>query len=183
MACIKKLTGNITYDCASVNSPLAIGEVDELILVNYDDISSFAESAGVATITMKSTKKGYIVTSVNNSISVAIAARINDLIATAQEHSVIVNILSNGGSPDGAVLVNVVDALQNGSYVAFTKTTLDQYYVYGLLSGLECSEIAGDSAAGGRVQVTLKTPDSAGGDRLVTITKETYDGLKTPKAQ
>lgn len=182
MACIKKLAGDITYDCASAGSLLAIGEVDELILVNYDDISSFAESAGVATITMKSTTKGYIVTSVNNSISVTIAARINDLIATAQEHSVIVNILSNGGSPGGAVLVNAVDALQNGSYVAFTKTTLGQYYVYGLLSSLECSEIAGDSAAGGRVQITLKTPDSAGGDRMLAVTSATYDGLKTPKA-
>lgn len=182
MACIKKLAGNITYDCASVGSLLAIGEVDELILVNYDDISTFAESAGVATITMKSTTKGYIVTSVNNSISVTIAARINDLMATAQEHSVIVNILSNGGAPDGAVLVNVVDALQNGSYAAFTKTTLGRYYVYGLLSSLECSEITGDSAAGGRVQVTLKTPDSAGGDRMLAVSQATYDGLKTPKA-
>lgn len=182
MACIKKLAGNITYDCASAGSLLTIGEVDELILVNYDDISSFAESAGVATITMKSTTKGYIITSVNNSISVTIAARINDLMATAQEHSVIVNILSNGGTPDGAVLVKAVDALQNGSYVAFTKTTLGQYYVYGLLSSLECSEITGDSAAGGRIQVTLKTPDSAGGDRMLAVTSATYDGLKTPKA-
>lgn len=182
MACIKKLGGNITYDCASAGSLLTIGEVDELILVNYDDISTFAESAGVATITMKSATKGYIVTSVNNSISVTIAARINDLIATAQEHSVIVNILSNGGAPDGAVLVNVVNALQNGSYVAFTKTTLGQYYVYGLLSSLECSEITGDSAVGGRVQVTLKTPDSAGGDRMLAVSQATYDGLKTPKA-
>lgn len=182
MACIKKLAGNITYDCASAGSLPTIGEVDELILVNYDDISTFAESAGVATITMKSTTKGYIVNSVNNSISVTIAARINDLTTTAQEHSVIVNILSNGGAPDGAVLVNVVDALQNGSYAAFTKTTLGQYYVYGLLSSLECSEITGDSAAGGRVQVTLKTPDSAGGDRMLAVSQATYDGLKTPKA-
>lgn len=181
MACLKKLSSGITYYCESLNSPLAIGEVDELILVNYDDISSFAESGGVATITMKSTTKGYVVTCINNSISVAIAARINDLMATAQEHTVIVNILSNGGSPDGSPLVYVLDALQNGSYVAFTKTTLDQYYVYGLLSSLECSEITGDSAAGGRVQVTLKTPDSAGGDRMLAVSQATYDGLKTPK--
>lgn len=182
MACIKKLAGNITYDCASVGTLLGIGEVDELILVNYDDISSFTESAGVATITMKSAKKGYIVSSVNNSISVTVAARINDLMATAQEHSVIVNVLSNGGAPDGAVLVNVIDVLQNGSYVALTKTTLGQYYVYGLLSSLECSEISGDSAAGGRIQVTLKTPDSAGGDRMLAVTASAYEALKTPKA-
>lgn len=182
MACLKKLSSGITYYCESLNGPLTIGEVDELILVNYDDISSFAESGGVATITMKSTTKGYVVTGINNSISVAIAARINDLAATAQEHTVIVNILSNGGSSDGSPLVYVLDVLQNGSYVAFTKTTLGLYYVYGLLSSLECSEITGDSAAGGRVQVTLKTPDSAGGDRMLAVSQATYDGLKTPKA-
>lgn len=182
MACIKKLSSDITFDCAKAAAISAMGEVDELILVNYDDISSFAESAGVATITMKSTTKGYVVTSVNNSISVTIAARINDLIATAQEHSVIVNIMSNSGALDGAGLASMVDVLQQGSFVAFTKTTLGQYYVYGLMSSLECSEIAGDSAAGGRVQVTLKTPDSAGGDRMLAVSQATYDGLKTPKA-
>ena len=182
MACIKKLSSNITYDCAKATATLAMGEVDELILVNYDDIGSFAESAGVATITMKTGTKGYVVSSINNSISVTIAARINDIMATAQEHSVIVNIMANSGVSEGSGLPYFVDALQNGSYAAFTKTTLGRYYVYGLLSGLECSEITGDSAAGGRVQVTLKTPDSAGGDRMLAISDATYEGLKTSKA-
>lgn len=181
MACIKKLEQNITFDCAKATATLAMGEVDELILVNYDDISSFAESAGEATITVKKGTKGYVVTSVNNSVSVTIAARINDIMATAQEHSVIVNIVANSGVPEGSGLPYFVDALQNGSFAAFTKTTLGQYYVYGLMSSLECSEITGDSAAGGRVQVTLKTPDSAGGDRMLTISGTTYEGLKTPR--
>lgn len=182
MACIKKLDKNITYDCAKAAATLSMGEVDELILVNYDDISTFAESAGVATITMKTGTKGYVVNSINNSISVAIAARINDLMATAQEHSVILNVIANQGVPDGSGLVHIVDALQQGSYVAFTKTTLGRYYVYGLMSSLECSEITGDSAAGGRVQVTLKTPDSAGGDKMLALSDATYEALKTPKA-
>lgn len=182
MACIKKLSSDITYDCEIAAATLSMGEVDELILVNYDDIRSFAESAGVATLNMKTGTKGYVVTSVNNSISVAIAARINDLMMTAQEHSVIVNIITNSGGPDGSGLVHIVDALQQGSYVAFTKTTLGRYYVYGLMSSLECSEITGDSAAGGRVQVTLKTPDSAGGDKMLAVSGATYEGLKTPKA-
>lgn len=182
MACIKKLSSDITYNCSKALATLSMGGVDELILVNYDDISTFAESTGVATITMKKGTKGYVVTSVNNSISVAIAARINDLMATAQEHSVIVNVIANSGVADGSGLPYFVDALQQGSFVAFTKTTLGRYYVYGLMSGLECSEITGDSAAGGRVQVTLKTPDSAGGDRMLAVTEDTYKGLKTPKA-
>lgn len=182
MACIKKLGIDITFDCGKAAAISAMSEVYELILVNYDDISTFAESAGWATITMKTGTKGYVVTSINNSISVVIAARINDIMATAQEHSVVVNILSNSGELDYAGLANTVDALQQGSFVAFTKTTTGQFYVYGLLSSLECSEITGDSAAGGRVQVTLKTPDSAGGDRMLAVSQATYEGLKTPKA-
>lgn len=182
MACIKKLTSDITYDCAKAAATLAMGEVDELILVNYGDISNYSvDDVGSATITVKKGAKGYVVTSVNNSVSVTIAARINDIMATAQEHSVIVNIVANSGVPEGSGLPYFVDALQNGSFAAFTKTTLGQYYVYGLMSSLECSEITGDSAAGGRVQVTLKTPDSAGGDKMLTISNATYEGLKTPR--
>lgn len=181
MACIKKLSSNITYDCGIAAATLSMGEVDELILVNYDDISSFAESAGVATIAMKTGTKGYVVSSVGNSVSATIAAKVNDIMVTAQEHSVILNVIANSGVPDGSGLVHIVDALQQGSYAAFTKTTLGRYYVYGLMSSLECSEITGDSAAGGRVQVTLKTPDSAGGDKMLAISDTTYDGLKTPK--
>lgn len=181
MACIKKLANDITYDCAKADVIASMGEVDELVLVNYDDISTFAESAGVATITMKTGTKGFIVDSVNNSVSVAIAARINDLMATAQEHSVIVNIMSNSAEFNGGGFANTIDVLQQGSFVALVRSTLGRYYVYGLLSGLECSEITGDSAAGGRVQVTLKTPDSAGGDRMLVITKSNYSGIKAPK--
>lgn len=181
MACIKKLDRDLIFACEKARSIATISEVDELILVNYDDISSFAESAGGATITMKTGTKGYVVSSVNNSISVAIAARINDIMATAQEHSVIVNIMSNSEGFSGARFVSAIEALQQGSFVAFVKPTIGQYYVYGLMSGLECSEITGDSAAGGRVQVTLKTPDSAGGDKMLVVPGTTYEGLKTPK--
>lgn len=185
MACIKKLAGNITYDCAKAAEPVSIRGIEELILVNYDDISNYSvDTVGRATITMKEGTRGYVVSSVGNSVSATIAAKVNDIITTAQEHSVVVRLLDNGGTgetSDGYILVGMVDALQNGSYAAFTKTTLGQYYVYGLMSSLECSEIAGDSATDGTVSVTLKTPDSAGGDRMLVVSQATYDGLKTPK--
>ena len=49
------------------------------------------------------------------------------------------------------------------------------------MSGLECSEIVGDSATDGLITITLKTPDNAGGDRMLSVTTATYEGLKTPK--
>ncbi|WAX05701.1 hypothetical protein BC669P2_00039 [Bacteroides phage BC669P2] len=183
MACIKKLEQNITYDCAKANDPTTIRGIEELILVNYDDISNYStDGAGLASITMKTGTKGYVVTSVGNSVSATIAAKANEIMATAQEHSVVVKLLDNAGSMGARELSNLINTLQLGTFVACVLTASGNYFAYGLMSGLECSEIAGDSAADGIVSATLKTPDAAGGDRLLAITKAVYDGLKAPKA-
>lgn len=182
MACIKKLSSNITYDCAKANDPTTIRGIEELILVNYDDISNYStDDAGGASITMKTGTKGYVVTSVGNSVSATIAAKANEIMAAAQEHSVVVKLLCNAGTIGARELAGLINALQLGTFVACVLTTSGNYFVYGLMSGLECSEITGDSATDGIVSVTLKTPDAAGGDRLLSITKAIYDGLKTPK--
>lgn len=185
MACIKKLEQNITFDCANENAsePVSIRGIEELILINYDDISNYSvDDVGEATITMKTRTKGYVVSSVGNSVSATIAAKVNDIMATAQEHTVVAKLLDNGGTVGAREFSNLINALQLGTFAACALTASGNYFVYGLLSGLECSEIAGDSATDGIVSVTLKTPDAAGGDRLLSLTKTVYDGLKTPKA-
>lgn len=184
MACIKKLDRNITFDCAKAAEPTSIRGIEELILVNYDDISNYSvDAAGSAAISMKTGAKGYVVSSVGNSVSATIAAKVNEIMATAQEHSVVVKLIDNTGTIGARELSNLINALQLGTFVACVLTTSGNCVVYGLMSGLECSEIAGDSATDGIVSVTLKTPDAAGGDRLLAITRAVYDGLKTPKAQ
>lgn len=182
MACIKKLEQNITFDCTKAAEPTSMRGIEELILVNYGDISNYSVDVGLATITMMKGTKGYVVSSVGNSVSATIAAKVNDIMTTAQEHSVVVKLINNAGTIGARELSNLINALQLGTFVACVLTTSGKYFVYGLVSGLECSEIAGDSATDGIVSVTLKTPDAAGGDRLLTITKASYDGLKTPKA-
>lgn len=183
MACIKKLEQNITYDCAKAAEPTSIRGVDELVLVNYDDISNYSvDAVGAATITMKTGTKGYVVSSVGNSVSATVAAKVNDIMVTAQEHSVVVKLIDNGGTMGAREFSNLIYSLQIGTFAACVLTTSGNCYVYGLMSGLECSEIVGDSATDGIVSITLKTPEGAGGDRLMSLVKATYDGLKTPKA-
>nr|DAL55020.1 MAG TPA_asm: hypothetical protein [Caudoviricetes sp.] len=183
MACIKKLERNLTFDCAKAAEPTSIRGVEELILVNYSDISSYSvDVTGLATITMNTGKKGYVFTSVNNSVSVSIAARINDAILTAEEHTVVIKLIDNSGSIGVSELAGIINALRVGTFVACVMTTSGNRVVYGLLSGLECSEIVGDSTTDGLITITLKTPDSAGGDRMLAITEGTYNGLKTPRA-
>lgn len=182
MACIKKLEQNITFDCAKAKEPTSIRGVEELILVNYSDISSYSvDNVGLASITMTAGTKGYVFTSVNNSVSVSIAARNNDAILTAEEHTVVIKLIDNGGTIGASELSKLILSLRTGTFAACVTTTSGNRLVYGLMSGLECSEIAGDTATDGIVTVTLKTPDSAGGDRMLAITEGTYSGLKTPK--
>lgn len=182
MACIKKLEQSITFDCAKAAEPTSIRGVDELVLVNYDDISNYSvDATGLATITMKTGTKGYTVDSIGNSVSATIAAKANDNMVPAQEHSVVVKLIDNAGAIGAREFSNLIYALQIGTFVALTRTTSGNYFAYGLMSGLECSEIAGDSATDGIVSVTLKTPDAAGGDRLVAITVSNYSGIKAPK--
>lgn len=183
MACIKKLEQNVTFDCAKAAEPTSIRGVEELILVNYSDISSYSvDSAGLASITMATGKKGYVITSVNNSVSVSIAARNNDAIITAEEHTVVIKLIDNSGAIGVSELSKLILSLRTGTFAACVWASSGHRLVYGLMSGLECSEIVGDSTTDGLITITLKTPDSAGGDRMLAITEGTYNGLKTPKA-
>ena len=183
MACIKKLDKNVTFNCAKAGEPTSIRGVEELILVNYSDISNYSvDDIGVAAITMTTGTKGYVLNSVNNSISASIAARINDSIITAEEHTIVIKLLDNTGAVGVAELSNLILSLRTGTFAAFVMTSKGNRLAYGLMAGLECSEIVGDSATDGIITITLKTPDSAGGDRMVPITEGTYDRLKAPKA-
>lgn len=183
MACIKKLEQNVKFDCAKAAEPTSIRGVEELILVNYSDISNYSvDDEGLATITMAKGTKGYVFTSVNNSVSVSIAARINDAIMTAEEHTVVIKLIDNNGGIGVRELSKLSLSLRIGTFAACVLTTSGNKIAYGLMSGLECSEIVGDSATDGLITITLKTPDSAGGDRMLAITENTYNGLKTPKA-
>lgn len=57
MACIRKLVRDITFDCANLDFPGGMGEIDEAIIINSSDISTISETGGVGTITMLTGKK------------------------------------------------------------------------------------------------------------------------------
>lgn len=181
MACLKKLNNDITFDCSLFGALGGIGEIDEAIVINSSDISTISESAGVGTITMLTGKKGYVVNSVNNSVMYQEAIKANDTVPAAEDQSVIIKILA--GSPlISTGYRNVVTAFLGGNFrVAFKDKSGLKYYLAGAFCGLEASDLATDSSTGGISTVTLKTPEASTGDRLVTITKEAYDGLKIPK--
>ena len=178
MACIKKLGTDIAYDCANLADIGGTGEIDEAIIINSSDISTIAEDGGVGTITMVTGKKGFIINSVNNSVMYQDAIKVNDIVPPGEDQSVIIKVLQSGGL---AGYREVISQLIGGNYRVAVKTKSGEYFLAGAFCGLEASDLATDSSAGGISTVTLKTPEGATGDRLVTITKAVYDGLKIPK--
>ena len=181
MACIRKLNVNIAYDCANLGFLGGVGEIDEAIIINSDDISTISESGGEGTITMKTATKGYVVNSVNNSVMYQDAIKVNDTAPAAEDQSVIIKVLA-GDPLISTTYRNVITALIGGNFrVALKAKGSVKYFLAGAFCGLVASDLATDSSAGGISTVTLKTPEGATGDRLVTLTKAAYDGLKIPK--
>ena len=178
MACLKKIGSDITYACETLADVGGTGEIDEAIIINSSDISTISESGGEGTITMITGKKGYLINSVNNSIMYQDAIKVNDTVPAAEDQSVVLKVLRQGGSTAYRVVIN---QLLGGNFRVALKTKLGNYFLVGAFCGLEASDLATDSSTGGISMVTLKTPEAATGDRLLTITKTAYDGLKIPK--
>lgn len=183
MACLKKLNSNITFDCANFVLMGGTGEIDEAIVINSSDISTISETGGAGTITMITGKKGYVVNSVNNSVMYQDAIKANDIVPAAEDQSVIIKVLGSASDLAGdlAGYREVVSQLVGGNYRVALKTKSGGYLLAGAFCGLEASDLATDSSTGGISTVTLKTPEGATGDKLVTLTKAAYDGLKIPK--
>lgn len=178
MACIKKITADIGFDCGILADMGGTGEIDEAIIINSSDISTISESGGGGTITMITGKKGYVVNAVNNSIIYQDAIKVNDTTPPGEDQSVVLKVLRQG-LPTYYRLA--ISQLLGGNFRVAFKSKAGGYYLAGAFCGLEASDLATDSSTGGISTVTLKTPEGSTGDRLLTITKAAYDGLKTPK--
>lgn len=179
MVCIKKLYADITYDCANLGAIGGTGEIDEAVIINSSDIATVSETGSVGTITMQTGKKGYTINSVNNSIMYQDAIKVNDNVPPGEDQSVIIKVLRSPGGLAG--YREVVSQLVGGNYRIAVKTKSGEYFLAGAFCGLEASDLVTDSSNGGVSTVTLKTPEGATGDKLVTLTKAAYDGLKIPK--
>lgn len=178
MACIKRLNQDIKYDCGLLTDIGGLGEIDEAIIINSSDISTISESGGEGTITMITGARGYTINSVNNSIMYQDAIKVNDTTPPGEDQSVVLKVLKRGGPAAYRV---VLSQILGGNFRVAFRTKLGNYFLAGAFCGLEASDLATDSSTGGISTVTLKTPEGATGDKLVTLTKAAYDGLKILK--
>lgn len=175
MACIKKITADLAFDCNNPGLIAGIVGVEEAIIINFEDVSSVSAtpSTGNALITLKAGAKGYTIQCVKNSVQITEAARANDNAPTMLELTANIKLLS------ALPVVTYINGLLSGSFLLAVKTKTNQYYLLGAHSPLEVSDMVTDSATDGVTTATLKTPDGACGDYRYSITAELYNKLKT----
>lgn len=175
MACIKKVTDDLAFDCNNPGLIAGIVGVEEAIIINFEDVSSISAtpSTGRALITLKAGAKGYTIQCVKNSVQITEAARQNDNAPTMLEITANIKLLS------ALPVVTYINGLLSGSFLMAVKTKTNQYYLLGAHSPMEVSDMVTDSATDGVTTATLKTPDGACGDYRYSITSDLYKQLKT----
>ncbi|WAX09712.1 hypothetical protein BT638P6_00007 [Bacteroides phage BT638P6] len=175
MACLKRISQDLAFDCANPGLISGIAGIEEAIILNYEDISSISASptTGEAVVTKKAGTRGYTIQAVKNSIQVTEAARANDNAPTMMEISVVMKLLSS------LPVVTYIIGLLSGSFLVAVEKKKKQYFFFGGGGPLGVSDFATDSATDGVSTATLKTPDGSCGDFRYTITAAQYNAFKT----
>lgn len=178
MACLGKLESNLSAPCGAPNSG-DIGRPVTAKILNASDITSFTVSSGVATITRKPTAVGVNVTAINNSLTVSVGLKSQDLIPGAYDVSI---SFKNFGiqTEYGFGTMAVVGARSRAEIVIAVDHGGGVYRVYGLGAPLVCTELVGDSTASEYYTYTYGVEDWQVGTTIHSITKADYDALDTP---
>lgn len=167
MACIKKLTSALAFDCDSGT----MGFKDALFL-NMADIASFSVvGANQASIAIAGGGKAYRIDTVKRSLVVSETLRVNESAPNGFSHEAVINIFSKGDR-------EVQNAIRNASIVLVARGNDGQIRVYGLYYGLKASASAESSHDnGGWSQFTMSTPEGVVGEDSLHMTTADYETL------
>lgn len=178
MACIGILGSSLSIPCGAPNSG-DMGRPVSAKILNASDIASFTVSSGVATITRKPTAVGVDVTAINNSLTVSVGLKSQDLIPGAYDVSI---TFKNFGfqTEVGFITMGAVGARSRAELVIAVDHGGGVYRVYGLGAPLVCTELVGDSTESEYYTYTYGVEDWQVGTTIHSITKADYDALSTP---
>ena len=167
MACIKKLTGALAFDCESGT----IGYASALYF-NREDIASMAVSASnEVTLSLAGGSSAYKIDTVKRSLVVSETLRVNESAPNGFSHEAVINIFSKGNR-------EVQNAIRNASIVLVARGNDGQIRVYGLYYGLKASASAESSHDnGGWSQFTMSTPEGVIGEDSLHMTAAAYETL------
>lgn len=174
MACITKLAGGFAYDCDTG----ATG-IENAFIVNKGDIASFTldptASSIVNTLTLVAGAKAFKIDTPKRTLVVTESLKVNEGAPNALSFSASLTITA---ASNYALRMKVFQAMENGSFVLFTKEPSTTYRVYGLYYGL--SATAYDRTThdnGGWLTVNMETPEQFIGEDSLQLGASVYTSL------
>ena len=178
MACIGKIAASLAMPCGAAGGALLVSAK----LLNASDIASFTVlPSGDATITRISGAVAYDITTINNSMTLTVGMKSQDIMPGAYDVSIVFkgfqaeNMYVSGATPLGAV-----NAVQRAELVVAVQFQSGRYAVIGLGAPLVCLETSYDSTGDGFTTFTYGVEDWQVGTTIHYISKGTYDALSTP---
>lgn len=179
MACIGKISANLAMPCYTP-SPVEMGRPVSAKLLNASDITSFTVTTEGASVTRAPGTVGYSVTTVNDSFTVSVGLKSQDIMPGAYDVSITFKNFSGQQKAVSYPSGGVVDALGRAELVVAVEYSSGSVRIYGLGAPLVCTEIVGDSTAGEYYTYTFGVEDWQVGTTIYQLSKADYDALSVP---
>ena len=172
MACIGKITRKLDMPCGAAVGARPVGAK----LINASDIASFTVGpAGDAKITLKPGALVYDVTAINNSMSLTVGLKSQDIIPGAYDVSVTFkNFTMENMAHSKETPLGVVNDLQRAELVLAVEFQSLSCNVYGLGAPLVCLETSYDSAGDGLTTFTYGVEDWQVGTTIHYLSRSDY---------
>lgn len=181
MACIGKIAATLVMPCGAP-SPNEMGRPVSAKILNASDIASFTVTPKGATVTRVTGAVGYNVTTDNNSLTVSVGLKSQDIVPGAYDVSITFKNFSAVQNAAAYTPLGAVDDLGRAELVVAVEYLSGRVRIYGLGAPLVCTEIVGDSTAGDYYTYTYGVEDWQVGTTIHSLSKADYDALSTPYA-
>ena len=181
MACIGKIAASLAMPCGAPGGARPVGAK----LLNASDIASFTVGPdGSAKITRVASAVAYDVTTINNSMTLTVGMKSQDITPGAYDVSV---TFKNFAMPSTAYSsetpFGTVSYMQRAELVLAVEFQNGQCTVYGLGAPLVCLETNYDSTGDGFTTFTYGVEDWQVGTTAHSLSKADYAALSTPAVQ
>ena len=178
MACIGKILASLAIPCGTAGGARPVGAK----LLNASDIASFTVGpGGDAKITRVASAVAYDVTTINNSMTLTVGMKSQDIMPGAYDVSVTFkNFAMSNTAYSSETPLGVVSYLLRAELVLAVQFQNGQCTVYGLGAPLVCLETSYDSTGDGFTTFTYGVEDWQVGTTIHYISKADYDALSTP---
>ena len=181
MTCIGKISATLAMPCGAP-SPNEMGQPISAKLLNASDIARFTVLTTGATVTRVTGAVGYNVTVDNNSLTVSVGLKSQDIMPGAYDVSITFKNFSVAQNAVAYTPMGAVDNLGRAELVVAVEYSSGRIRIYGLGAPLVCTEIVGDSTASDYYTYTFGVEDWQVGTTIHQLSKADYDALSTPAA-